>query len=87
MDEDFQAVLKGPVEFDFSDMPLDEVIEWINDYHKQKHPNFEIVLDKKALAGADISEKTPISFKIKGISLRSALRLMLLPPRFVLRRS
>ncbi|MCH7729430.1 MAG: hypothetical protein IH991_23580, partial [Planctomycetes bacterium] len=56
----------------FNKTPLSEAIEFLKDYHK-----IEIHLDAKALEDAGIESDTPVTRNIKGITLRSALKLML----------
>jgi hypothetical protein len=46
------------------------------DYLKQRH-GIEIQLDKKALSDAGIGSDVPITRSFKGITLRSALKLLL----------
>ncbi len=67
-----QEALKSPTELDFVEQPLENVIGYLKDYHK-----IEIQLDKKVLTEAGINSDTPVTVNLKGISLRSALRLML----------
>ncbi|HUE69965.1 MAG TPA: permease prefix domain 1-containing protein [Pirellulaceae bacterium] len=67
-----QAALDREVEFDFLDLPLTEVAE-----HIAKTNGFPVILATSTLADAAITEDTPVTNRIKGISLRSALRLML----------
>lgn len=57
---------------DFVDEPLSHVM----DYFKQRH-GIEIQLDKRALAAAGIDANTPITGNVRGITLRSALKLLL----------
>ena len=66
--------LKAPVEeFDFDQTPLNDVIEHLNKVHK-----INIVLDSKALEEVSLDPSTtPITKTLKGISLRSALKLTL----------
>jgi hypothetical protein len=66
------AALTEKTEIDFSDQPLSDVI----DYLKSKH-EIEIQLDSKALADTGIDSSTTVTRNLKGISLRSALRLLL----------
>ena len=67
-----EDALKSPTQFDFKDTPLDKVVDYLRDKHK-----IEIQIDKKALEDVNIMTNTPVTRKFKGISLRSALRLML----------
>ena len=64
--------LKSPTQLEFVDTPLTDVIDYLKDYHQ-----IEIQLDKKAMEEASIALDTPVKKNLKGISLKSALRLML----------
>ncbi len=64
--------LDEPTEMDFVDTPLKDVIDSLKTRH-----GIEIQLDTKALTDAGVTGDTPITKSIKGISLRSALRLLL----------
>jgi len=57
---------------DFAETPLQDVIDYLKDLH-----GIEIQLDAKALDAAGIGADTPITRNLKGITLRSTLRLML----------
>ncbi|HWB08715.1 MAG TPA: hypothetical protein VG826_05810 [Pirellulales bacterium] len=64
--------LGKPCELDFADQPLSDVIESLgNQCHVQIH------LDNKALSDAGVGSDTPITRTMKGLSLRTALRLVL----------
>lgn len=67
-----RAALDETTDFDFADTPLTDVIE----YFKTRH-GIEIQLDRKALADAGIADNTPITRSIRGITLRSGLKLLL----------
>lgn len=64
--------LKQPTVMEFIDTPLVDVIEMLKDYHR-----IEIQLDLRALDDVGIPNDTPITKNIRGVSLRSGLRLML----------
>ena len=66
------AALDDKTELEFVDQPLSDVV----DYLKERH-GIEIQLDNKALTDEGIGSDTPVTRNIKGITLRSALRLML----------
>ena len=66
------AALDDKTELEFVDQPLSDVV----DYLKERH-GIEIQLDTKALTDAGLGSDTPVTRNIKGITLRSALRLML----------
>jgi len=64
--------LDSPTTFDFDDTPLAEVVDYLKDFHK-----IEIQIHERALEDVGIGSDTPITRHLKGITLRSALRLML----------
>ncbi|MDP6445944.1 MAG: hypothetical protein QF805_19300, partial [Pirellulaceae bacterium] len=57
---------------EFIEQPLNEVIDYLADLHR-----IPIVIDTKALDDVGIGTDTPVTRNLRGISLRSALRLML----------
>ena len=64
--------LKSPTTIEFVETPLQDVIDYLKDLHK-----IEIQLDKKELESMSIGADTLVTKNLKGISLRSALKLML----------
>lgn len=66
------AALDQKTELEFVDQPLSDVV----DYLKQRH-EIEIQLDHKALTDSGIGTDTPVTKNVKGISLESALELVL----------
>jgi len=64
--------LKSPTEFEFFETPLDEVVNFLREHH-----HIEVQIDKKALEDLGIGTDTQVTKSLKGISLRSALKLML----------
>jgi tetratricopeptide (TPR) repeat protein len=66
--------LRRPTEMQFLDTPLSDAISVIKDRHQ-----IEIQLDQKALRDAGIATDQPVTLDVKGISLRSALKLLLRP--------
>ena len=66
--------LATPTEMEFNDVPLREAINYL----KQRH-EIEIQIDDRALTDLNITSDTPVTRQLKGISLRSALRLLLRP--------
>ena len=66
------AALNEETAFHFADKPLSDVIEYLQQRHQ-----INIQLDYKALSDAGIGSDIPISRSLKGITLRSALRLLL----------
>jgi hypothetical protein len=75
--EDIKRALDGITQMEFVDTPIQDVIDYLKDYHKTIHPGFEMVLDTKGLNELGITQETPVTKNLKGISLRAALRLML----------
>ena len=67
-----EKALASPTQVDFVETPLQDVIDYLKDYHR-----IEIQIDTKALNDVGIDPTTPITKNLKGISLRSALKLML----------
>jgi uncharacterized membrane protein YgcG len=61
-----------PVGLEFVETPLKEAIQFIQDQH-----NVPIVIDAKTLTDAGLTIDTPVTKSLKGITLRSALRLLL----------
>ncbi len=59
---------------EFTEMPLQDAMDYLKDLH-----GIEIQLDSKALEEAGIGSDSPVTLNLKGISLRSALRLLLNP--------
>jgi hypothetical protein len=67
-----ETALGKPAQLHFVDRPLNDVVEYL-----KEHYGIEIQLDKKALDDVGIGSDTPITKNVNGISLRSALQLML----------
>jgi len=66
------AALQSPAEIACKEAPLRDVVEQLKKQHK-----IEIQLDGPALKEAGVDESTPVTKNLKGISLRSALNLLL----------
>ena len=64
--------LDEPTRMDFEETPLSEAVAYLSEYH-----NILITLDRRALEDVGIGSDTPVSLRLKGVSLRSGLRLML----------
>jgi hypothetical protein len=71
-EEKVLAALEQPTTVDFHESPLQTVVDYLKDLH-----SIEIQLDVKALEDGGMGTDTPVSRKLSGISLRSALRLLL----------
>jgi len=67
-----EEALQSPTEFDFVQVRLTDAIEYLKDLH-----DVEIQFDRYALAQEGLGTDIPITRKLKGISLRSALQLIL----------
>jgi len=67
-----EAALASPTEICFVEAPLQEVLDSLKEQH-----HIEIQIDTKALEDAGIGTDSPVTIDLKGISLRSALNLML----------
>lgn len=71
-EEEIVKQLAEPTRMDFEETPLDEVVDYLKEFH-----GIEIQLDTKALDEVGIGSDTPVTSRVRGISLRSGLRLML----------
>lgn len=67
-----EHALLQPAAFDFDQVPLAEVVEFV----RQKF-EIEVVLDRVALEAVGVATDTPITKHVRGISLRSGLNLAL----------
>ena len=67
-----KAALAQPTSIEFVETPLQDVVDYLKDVHK-----IEIQLDSVGLKDAEIDESASVTKNIKGVSLRSALRLLL----------
>lgn len=66
------AALDSPTEIDCVQAPIRDIIEILEIRHE-----IRIKFDAKALAGAGVTDTLPITYKVKGISLKDALTGML----------
>jgi hypothetical protein len=69
-----RKALDEPTSLEFVETPLTDVIDYLKDLH-----GIEIQIDNKALEDGGAGTDTPVTKNLRGISLRSALRLMLGP--------
>jgi len=67
-----RAALTVPTEIAFVDTPLRDVVDYLKDHH-----HIEIQLDTAAMKDAGADPDAQVTKNIKGISLRSALKLLL----------
>jgi hypothetical protein len=66
------AALASPTIWEFVEMPLTEIVRYLGDLHQ-----IEVQLDQEALRSAGMEEEPMVTCNLKGISLQSALRLVL----------
>ncbi len=67
-----RATLDQETSLEFIETPLQDVVDYLKDRH-----NIEIQVDHRALESLGLGSDTPITRNLKGITLGSALRLML----------
>jgi hypothetical protein len=66
------AALNSETQIDFHEAPLCDVVSFIRSSH-----DIPVVLDARAMDDVGLSADVPVTVALKGVSLRSALRLML----------
>lgn len=71
-EQDIHNALRSPTDLEFIETPLKDAIDFLAEKHE-----IPIVLNAKKLEEAGVNVDTPITKRLKGITLRSALRLML----------
>lgn len=64
--------LDEPTTLEFIDTPLEDVLNYLENYH-----DFEIVIDQQALDNLGVDPGTPVTRSLSDLSLRSALSLIL----------
>jgi type II secretory pathway component GspD/PulD (secretin) len=69
-----QDALNSKTEVAFADNPLQEALNYLEDLH-----HIEIWIDKQALTVEGVNADQPVSLVISGVTLQSALRLLLEP--------
>ena len=67
-----EAALSSPTELEFIETPLSDVVDYLKEYH-----DIEIQIDERALSDMTVGPDTPVTKNLKGISLSSALNLLL----------
>lgn len=73
-EERIQEALREETETGFIDTPLKDAIDFIKELHK-----IQIIIDEQALVEEGLATDEPINLDLSGITLRSALRIMLEP--------
>jgi hypothetical protein len=66
--------LDNHTQMDFVDVPLPDVCEYLQDFHR-----IELQIDDAALKEAKIDKLIPVTFKTKGVPLSAALHSLLRP--------
>lgn len=66
------AALQEPTQIEFIETPLQDALTFLRDQH-----DIRIVLDKKSLDDIGVSTDVPVTKRINGLSLHSALNLLL----------
>lgn len=66
------AELNARTDLAFTDVALSEAIDFLRDYHQ-----IPIIIEETALSDEGIDSSIPVNIELSGISLRSALRLLL----------
>jgi hypothetical protein len=72
MTDRIEAELNNHTNVDLVDMPLKDVAVFLSDTH-----GIPIVLSKKKLEEASVTPDTPVTLTLRGVTLRSVLRLIL----------
>jgi hypothetical protein len=67
-----RQALEQPTECDFTEAPLEDVVEHFKNMH-----GIKIVIDARALEDVGIGTDTPITIKMKGVRLQKVLELIL----------
>jgi hypothetical protein len=72
IEKKIRDALESETKMDFVEMPLQDAVIYLKDYH-----GIEIQLDSKALEDLGLGSDTPVTLNVNGISLKSGLRLLL----------
>ena len=73
-EERIRRTLSRPTTVEFLDLPLEDCITFLKEYH-----NINIWLDKATLADEGVALDQPITLKLAGVTMRSVLKLLLEP--------
>jgi uncharacterized protein with von Willebrand factor type A (vWA) domain len=74
IEQRIEAALAERTDIAFADTSLTDAIDYLKDYHQ-----IMIYIDQTALQDEGVDPSSPINLELSGITLRSALRLMLQP--------
>jgi len=73
-EEKIRRTLSKPTTVEFVDLPLEDCITFLKEYH-----NINIWLDKATLTDEGVALDQPVTLKLAGVTLRSVLKLLLEP--------
>lgn len=74
VEEKIRRALEERTEVAFTDTPLVDALDFLRDLHQ-----FSIIVDVAALQGEGVDSSSPVNLELSGITLRSAMRIMLRP--------
>jgi hypothetical protein len=67
-----EAALEQTTQFEFTEEPFANLVRFLRDYHR-----IEVQIDAKALDDIGVATDSPVTVNLTGVSLRSALNLIL----------
>jgi hypothetical protein len=73
-EEKIRRALDQPTTVEFLDLPLEDAITFLKEYH-----NINIYIDRATLADEGVAIDQPVTLKLAGVTLRSVLKLLLEP--------
>ncbi len=73
-EEKIRRALDQPTTVEFLDLPLEDAITFLKEYH-----NINIYIDKATLTDEGVAIDQPVTLKLAGVTLRSVLKLLLEP--------
>ncbi|MFO0911832.1 MAG: sigma-70 family RNA polymerase sigma factor [Pirellulales bacterium] len=71
--------LEAPMEVDFSNAPLSDVLNYVHERLNSTAGNISLVIDTGALEDIGMTLETPVTIRVSGVSARSALKHILQP--------
>lgn len=74
-----RAVLESPIEVDFAEAPLGEVLSYVHERLNGTAGGFSLVIDTPAVESLGVSLDAPVTIRLNGLSARSALNHILKP--------
>ena len=73
-EEKIRRALSQPTTVEFLDLPLEDAITFLKEYH-----NINIYIDKPTLTDEGVAIDQPVTLKLAGVTFRSVLKLLLEP--------